>query len=132
MDDAVTQPAAQPVSQLDVSAVVHGALAGRDVEVLQPPVLWPTTIEMPAVLAVVGPVLTTDVTQVVLSNVEVAPGDEPEGAAAGNYVAVTSTYAVTDPTELERVVRDLGWYAYATDRDGKRQLTVWLPAWSAV
>ncbi|HEX5614221.1 MAG TPA: hypothetical protein VFZ83_03605 [Acidimicrobiia bacterium] len=126
----VEDPATHPTTQLDVSAVVHGALAGRDVEVLQPPVLWPTTVDMSAVVAALGPVLTADVSRVTLNNVEVRPGDEPGGTAPGHYVAVTTTYSVTDPSEIEPVVRGLGWFAYATDRDGSRQLTLWLPAWS--
>ena len=40
---------------------------------------------------------------------------------------MTVTYTVSDLAALERVARDAGFYAYATEQE-RRQLTVWLPA----
>jgi len=106
---------------------VHCELAGRDVPVLQPPVLWPAALASRPVTSLLGNLLTADVEQVLLSNLEVEPDNEPTGAAPGRYVAVTVAYGVTALDEMEQLARDAGFYAYATERDA-RQLTVWLPA----
>lgn len=115
------------LDHVDVSAAVHGELAGRDVPVLQPPVLWPAAVEHRAVIALLGRLLTADVDQVLLSNLEVEPGDAPTGAASGGYVAVTVAYGITAPAEMEQLARDAGFYAYSSERDAQA-LTVWLPA----